>query len=248
MCTPGLSVVRRAIQRANASGSFGRMPAARLRRLPTCVRSGPIDAVRRRAADRCGRRRSRWRGRARARARRAPPAGAAAGAPARRASARTPRARITTTSNAISACDAPQYSAQAPRKMPGARRLEREARDAAGNHVHLAGERRHPERMDDVGALEAELDRLADRQADLVGELDRVAVRRQIAHAPPPLLADDRDLEAARGRRRDGARQHREPVHQQRRRGPRWGPRAADRRPATDRGADRARPLARRDQ
>ena len=54
----------------------------------------------------------------------------------------------------------------------GARRLERQAVRAPRNHVDLAAEGRNPERVDDVGALQVKLHRLADRQADLVGELD----------------------------------------------------------------------------
>ena len=84
---------------------------------------------------------------------------------------------MTTTSNAISACEVPQYSAHAPRKMPVRVGSSASRVHAAGNHVHLAAERRDPERVDDVATVQLELDRLADRQPDLVRELDLLPVR-----------------------------------------------------------------------
>ena len=50
--------------------------------------------------------------------------------------------------------------------------------------------------MDDVGALEDELDAFADRQPDFVGGENRsAAIRRVVGDAPPELLASDLDPE-----------------------------------------------------
>jgi hypothetical protein len=66
---------------------------------------------------------------------------------------------------------------------------------AAGDHVELAGERRHPEAVDHVGGLERELDRPSHRDADLVRGLEL-----GVAHAPPPLLAGHLDAQRGLGR------------------------------------------------
>ncbi len=76
-------------------------------------------------------------------------------------------------------------------------RLEDQFVDPSRNHVELAAKRGNPERVDHVRAAQAKKRPLAHRQADFVGQFDRLAVRRQVAHPPPPLLA--RDLDACGG-------------------------------------------------
>ena len=62
------------------------------------------------------------------------------------------------------------------------------------DHVDLAGERGHPEAVDDVAAVQAEHDAAPGRQVDLVGENDLAAVHRvAVAQLPPPIVADDAD-------------------------------------------------------
>ena len=70
----------------------------------------------------------------------------------------------------------------------GLGRQQRQPVHAAGDHVHLAAERGNPEGMDDVGALQQELDALADRQPDLVGGENRSAAVGQAVDDPPPEL------------------------------------------------------------
>jgi hypothetical protein len=78
----------------------------------------------------------------------------------------------------------------------GAVGLQQQVLHAAGQHVHLAAERGHPEAVDHVGAAQAEVHGPADRNADLVGGRDLRAGRRvAVAHLPPPHVRGDADDE-----------------------------------------------------
>jgi hypothetical protein len=100
-------------------------------------------------------------------------------------------------------------------KHAGPRRLEREARRPPRDHVHLSSEGRDPERVDDVAALEPELDRLADRQPDLVRQIDGPTGGGEVADPPPPLLAGHLDPEASLSRRGQEGGQRGEPERQE---------------------------------
>ena len=88
----------------------------------------------------------------------------------------------------------PQYSAHAPRYVPGpsasSQMLIRMARD----RVDLARELRHPEVVDDVGGLEAHEEGLP------TGMWISLAVTApdRVAHLPPPLVPDDDEVRCAR--------------------------------------------------
>src|SRR5687767_613914 len=86
-----------------------------------------------------------------------------------------------------------------------ARGLDRQSRHATGDHVHLAGKRWHPERMDHIGAREVQLDTLTHRKTELVRGLD-LSVRRHILDAPPPLLRRDPNGETTFRPSREDAR------------------------------------------
>ena len=89
-----------------------------------------------------------------------------------------------------------------PAERAGPVGLQREAVRPSRDHVHLAAERRDPEGMDDVGAVEHELDPLADRHADLVGRHDILTARLAVPHLPPILTGCH--LDAQLRRRGDG--------------------------------------------
>jgi hypothetical protein len=62
-----------------------------------------------------------------------------------------------------------------------------QARHAARDHVALARQRRHPQAVDHVGRVQAQVDGAPDRDADLVGGGDLApAGRVAVAHFPPP--------------------------------------------------------------
>jgi hypothetical protein len=68
---------------------------------------------------------------------------------------------------------------------------------ARGEGIDLAAEHRHPEGMLHIGGSDLELDRLADRDVDLVGGADRVTLGIQhieILRLPPELVADDANV------------------------------------------------------
>jgi hypothetical protein len=93
-------------------------------------------------------------------------------------------------------------------EFSGSRRLERETRHATGDQIHLAGDRRYPERMDHIRACELKFHTLVHRQAQLVCGLHD-ALFRHVLHPPPPLLAGHMNPESAVRRRRQHRRQHR---------------------------------------
>ncbi len=76
----------------------------------------------------------------------------------------------------------------------------------ARDQVGLAGQQRHPERVDDVGRAQHEADRAADGDVDLVRRLeDRRAVLVLVGDLPPPLVRGDVDRRGGRFvRRLDG--------------------------------------------
>src|SRR3546814_16317971 len=63
----------------------------------------------------------------------------------------------------------------------GLGRLQHQARGAAGDHVHLAAQRRNPERVNHIGAVEQQLGAAPGRQADLVGAaIERASCRERV--------------------------------------------------------------------
>ncbi len=102
-----------------------------------------------------------------------------------------------------------------PPEDAGPRGPQREIRHASGDHVHLAPQRRDPERVNDVVTVEPELHRLPDRQPDLVREHDLLAVGPEVAHAPPPLLPGDGNLQASFGGAGDRLGDHGQTVDQE---------------------------------
>ena len=192
--TPGFDVVgARRSSAANSSASFGSDAAASVGRLPTCVRSGPIDAARRRAANRVAGAAAVGDEECRAAPRRGRSPARAAGAPARRASGRTRPAPSRRRESHQRVRGAAVFRAGAA-EHAGARRLERRGASPAGNHVHLAGKRRDPERVDHVVAGRAgPRSRVPTGKRSSLASSIGASVGRAIAHAPPPLLAGDVD-------------------------------------------------------
>ena len=81
-------------------------------------------------------------------------------------------------------------AAIAPRRV----RLQPGQVDLAGDRVGLAAQRRHPERVDHVGADQPDPHRLADGNVDFVGDGEHArGFVVQVARLPPPLLPGDFD-------------------------------------------------------
>ena len=77
------------------------------------------------------------------------------------------------------------------------------------NDVGLAGKRRHPERVDDIRAVQPDADRNPHRYVDLVGGGELAPRHRVIVvDLPPPLMGGYVDGDAGLGRRRRDVRQH----------------------------------------
>ena len=95
------------------------------------------------------------------------------------------------------ACDVPQYSAQKPFHAYGRVRREPDVVRVVRDQVALAVELRHPEGVEHVLGREREIGRAAHRQIELVRR-DHAVLR--IPELPPPLVADDLNLQRARDR------------------------------------------------
>ena len=130
-------------------------------------------------------------------------------------------------------------------ERPEARRLQRQVGGAARNHVHLAGERRHPEGVDDVVAGQLHDRRLAERQAHLVGQFDER--RRALGSAPATTTARRVTRTRARSPARRPARQRRQADGRARRPAPPWAAPRRRRRSAARPGAFAPAPAIRGD-
>ena len=62
-------------------------------------------------------------------------------------------------------------------ERPGMVRLDADEIGPAGDQVHLAMECRNPEGMNHIGAPELDVDRLTDRNVNLVGRLEVLVLR-----------------------------------------------------------------------
>ena len=204
ICTPGFNLSVCLSQRPNESTSFASMPAARLKAPADVGEVGADDAGRR------GCRGSRWQAPqpvakksfawplSRELPRWARRRGRGLGD---RASARSHRALSIDFDvvNAISACEAPQYSAQAPRKTPRCgvgREIARCVTRPGIMSILPASDGTQNEWMTST-LSRWELHRLPHRQADLVGEA--TTPRRREADSVPATTT-------ARRRRRSGGR------------------------------------------
>ena len=166
MRTPGFTPAVCATHRRKSSGWLGSVPAAMLRRLPTCVRSGPIRR-RPESAHRMAR------AAAVAEQQLLTALGRLPGGRLRRPRLmREPAVELLPLRNR----DVERPSAREKSRNTRRRRREKsrslsDSKRAASpvrNHVHLAAERGNPERVDDIGAFQSELYRLAYWKANLV--------------------------------------------------------------------------------
>ena len=72
--------------------------------------------------------------------------------------------------------------------------LHQQMVDAARHHVDLARQRRHPETVNDVRAVQPQPHRLANGQVQLIGQRDVLAAGRvAVTHFPPPHVGGDAD-------------------------------------------------------